>query len=117
MMRYTHIGAGSSWIGEYGDPADPKMAEVIRKYSPYQNVKEGTRYPKVFFLTSTTDDRVEPAHARKMAAKLEAMGKPVLFFENTEGGHGAAAVLEESVKERALEYTYLFQQLVDGGKR
>ena len=60
------------------------MADVIRRYSPYQNVKPGVAYPKVFFLTSTADDRVGPAHARKMAAKMEAQGHDVLFFENVE---------------------------------
>jgi prolyl oligopeptidase len=113
MLRYTKIAAGSSWIGEYGDPADPKMAEVIGRYSPYQNIRQDVKYPEVFFLTSTKDDRVGPVHARKMAARLEAMGHPVVYWENIEGGHGAAADLEERVKMKTLQFIYLLRRLVD----
>lgn len=113
MIRYPLLGAGTSWEGEYGDPADPAMASAILKYSPYQNVKPGIKYPKVFFSTATTDDRVTPFHARKMVAKMEAQGHDVLFYENTDGGHGAAANLEEMVRDRTLILIYFFQQLFD----
>ena len=113
MLRYTKIAAGPSWVGEYGDPADPKLAEVIRRYSPYQNVRRDAQYPEVFFLTSTKDDRVSPVHARKMAARLEAMGHKALYWENIEGGHGAAADLEERVKMKSLQHTYLLRRLAD----
>ena len=111
MLRYTSIGAGASWIDEYGDPSDPAMAAVILKYSPYQNVQAGVRYPKIYFSTSTSDDRVEPAHARKMAAKMEAQGHDVLFFESTDGGHRATADLDQKVRDRALIVTYFIRQL------
>lgn len=111
MSRYHHLLAGNSWMGEYGNPDDPKMWEVISKYSPYQNLKAGQKYPRVFFLTSTRDDRVHPGHARKMAAKMEQMGYPFYYFENIEGGHGAAADLEQRVKMKALEFTYLLKLL------
>ena len=117
MLAYTRLGAGPSWIDEYGDPAEPKMAAVLAAYSPYQNVKAGAAYPPVFFLTSTEDDRVQPGHARKMAAKMEGFGDSVLYFENGEGGHGAAANLEERVRERALEYTFLWKTLGKGRAR
>ncbi|MCX5793890.1 MAG: prolyl oligopeptidase family serine peptidase [Elusimicrobia bacterium] len=113
MLRYTKIAAGPSWVGEYGDPSDPKMADVIRRYSPYQNIRREAKYPEVFFLTSTKDDRVGPVHARKMAARLEAAGHPALYWENIEGGHGAAADLEERVKMKSLQYAYLLRQLAD----
>ncbi|MBI4565243.1 MAG: S9 family peptidase [Planctomycetes bacterium] len=113
MLRYHKLLAGHSWMAEYGDPEDPEMAEVIRRYSPYQNVRPRTEYPHVFFVTSTKDDRVHPGHARKMAAKMEAQGHDILYYENIEGGHSAAANLEQRVKRTALEYTYLFRQLVD----
>ena len=58
MLRYTKLLAGASWVMEYGDPEDPKMRDVIIKYSPYQNLEKQVDYPKVFFLTSTKDDRV-----------------------------------------------------------
>lgn len=113
MIRYTQMPPGASWIGEYGDPAEPKMAEIIARYSPYQNVQTGRSYPEVFFHVSTADDRVQPGHSRKMTARLEEKGHKVLFYENTEGGHGGAADLEQKVKKLALEYIYLYQKLRD----
>jgi prolyl oligopeptidase len=115
MLRYHKLPPGASWIGEYGNPDDPEMAKVIRTYSPYQNIKADVKYPKVLFYTSTADDRVQPGHTRKVVAKLEELGNPVLMYENTEGGHGAAADLEQKTKELALEFTYLYQQLMPGG--
>ncbi len=111
MIAYTHIGAGASWIGEYGDPADPKMRDYILTYSPYQNVKPGVKYPPVFFVTATSDDRVTPVHARKMAAKMEAMDQDVLFYENTDGGHAAAADHKQNAEMWALSFVYLAQKL------
>ncbi len=111
MIRYTQIGAGASWIGEYGDPADPKMRAAIAKYSPYQNVSEKKKYPPVFFVTATSDDRVSPVHARKMAAKMKAQGHDVLFYENTDGGHAAAADHKQGAEMWALSYVYLKNKL------
>jgi prolyl oligopeptidase len=114
MIRYPLIGAGASWMEEYGDPQDPKMRDAILKYSPYQNLKAGVKYPEVFFLSSTEDDRVTPAHARKMVALMRSMNMPVLYFENTEGGHQGSANLEQEVLWYALEYTYLWRKLEPG---
>jgi prolyl oligopeptidase len=111
MLAYTHIGAGASWIGEYGDPANPKERAAILAYSPYQNVKKNVKYPPVFFVTATSDDRVTPVHARKMAAKMEAQGHEVLFYENTDGGHAAAADHRQAAEMWALSYVYLAQKL------
>ncbi len=111
MIAYTHIGAGTSWVGEYGDPADPKMRGVIEAYSPYQNVKPGVKYPPVFFVTATSDDRVTPVHARKMAARMEEQGHEVLFYENTDGGHSAAADHKQSAEMWGLSFVYLAQKL------
>jgi prolyl oligopeptidase len=113
MIGYTHIGAGASWVGEYGDPAIPAERKVILSYSPYQNLRKGQPYPKVFIETSTKDDRVHPAHARKAAAKLKALGYDYLYYENMEGGHAAAANLNETALRISLEYTYLTQRLMD----
>jgi prolyl oligopeptidase len=115
MIRYTQIGAGTSWISEYGDPADPKARDWILKYSPYQNVRADKTYPPVFFVTATSDDRVTPVHARKMAARMEAQGHDVLFFENTDGGHAAAANHKQAAKMWALSFVYLHQKLGLGG--
>jgi prolyl oligopeptidase len=111
MIRYTQIGAGASWIAEYGDPADPKAREWILKYSPYQNVSADKTYPPVFFVTATSDDRVTPAHARKMAARMEAQGHDVLFYENTDGGHAAAANHKQAAEMWAQSFVYLKQRL------
>jgi prolyl oligopeptidase len=111
MIRYTHIGAGASWIAEYGDPADPKARAWIMKYSPYQNVSADKTYPPVLFVTATSDDRVTPVHARKMAARMEAQGHDVLFYENTDGGHAAAANHNQAAEMWALSLVYLKQKL------
>jgi prolyl oligopeptidase len=113
MIRYSQIGAGASWIGEYGDPAIPSERAVIAKYDPYSNLKAGQKYPEVFIETSTKDDRVHPAHARKAAARLEALGYPVLYYENIDGGHAASANLAETARRQALEYVYLSKKLMD----
>ena len=113
MIGYTHIGAGASWVGEYGDPANPAERKVLDTYSPYQKLAPGKPYPKVFIETSTKDDRVHPAHARKAAARLKEYGYDYLYYENIDGGHAAAANLTETAKRQALEYTYLTQQLMD----
>ncbi|MBO9558872.1 MAG: S9 family peptidase [Caulobacter sp.] len=113
MIRYTQIGAGDSWKGEYGDPAIPSERAVIAKYDPYSNLKAGQKYPEVFIETSTKDDRVHPAHARKAAARLEELGYSVLYYENIDGGHAASANLAETARRQALEYVYLSKKLMD----
>ena len=113
MMRFHKLLAGASWVAEYGNPDIPEQREWIMQYSPYQAIKPGQRYPEAFIHTSTKDDRVHPGHARKAAAKLESLGYPVLFYENTDGGHSAAANLRESARRAALEYTYLSRKLKD----
>ncbi len=111
MIAYTHIGAGASWVGEYGDPAIPAERDYILSYSPYQNVKKGVTYPPVFFVTATSDDRVSPVHARKMAARMMEQGHDVLFYENTDGGHAAAADHRQSAEMWGLSFVYLAQKL------
>jgi prolyl oligopeptidase len=111
MQRYTHLSAGASWIAEYGDPDKPQEWEWIKTFSPYFNAKAGQKYPPVLFTTSTRDDRVGPVHARKMAAKLESLGYNTSFYENIEGGHGAAADNKQSAFMNALGYTYLWDHV------
>ncbi|KAK0351973.1 prolyl oligopeptidase family serine peptidase [Brevundimonas aurantiaca] len=113
MLRFHKLLAGASWIGEYGDPEIPEQRAWIQQYSPYQNLRAGQPYPEVFIHTSTKDDRVHPGHARKAAARLEELGYPVLFYENTDGGHAAGANLQETARRLALEYTYLSRRLMD----
>ncbi|WP_299805837.1 prolyl oligopeptidase family serine peptidase [uncultured Shewanella sp.] len=111
MKRYNKLLAGASWMGEYGDPDIPAQWDYIKTFSPYHNLKANTAYPKVFFTTSTRDDRVHPAHARKMVAKMEGMGIDVLYYENIEGGHAGAADNNQAAELKSMVYAYLMQQL------
>ncbi|BBD80732.1 prolyl endopeptidase [Aerosticca soli] len=112
MRRYTRLSAGASWIAEYGDPDDPAQWAFIRRFSPYHHLKPGMPYPPVLFYTATSDDRVGPVQARKMAAKMQAMGyQDVWFYENLEGGHGAGADNRQSAHMHALVYEFLWDRL------
>ncbi len=118
MLRYHKLLAGASWVGEYGSPDVPEERAFLETISPYQNLEEDEDYPRPFFFTSTKDDRVHPGHARKMARKMQGYGQPFLYYENIEGGHGAAANLEQTAKRLALQYTYFANALgleADGG--
>ncbi len=107
MRRYSHLLAGASWMGEYGDPDKPADWAFIRRYSPYQALRRGVRYPVPFIYTSTKDDRVHPGHARKLAARLEDYGDPFYYFESMEGGHAAGADRAEDAYRAAMITTYL----------
>ena len=111
MKRYSHMLAGASWMGEYGNPDVPADWAFIRKYSPYQNLKRGVKYPVPFIYTSTRDDRVHPGHARKLAARLQEYGDPFFYAEAIEGGHAAGVVPEEDAQRVALEVVYLNMEL------
>ncbi|WP_240762343.1 prolyl oligopeptidase family protein [Micromonospora sp. HM134] len=113
MRRYHLLLAGASWTAEYGDPDDPADWAFLRGYSPYHNVRPGVTYPPVLFVTSTRDDRVHPAHARKMAALLGEYGYDVSYYENVEGGHGAASNNEQRAFLSALTVRFLWRRLGD----
>ena len=110
MKRYNKLLAGNSWMSEYGNP-DTDDWDYIKTWSPYHNLKKDKSYPKVFFTTSTRDDRVHPAHARKMVARMLEMKKPVYYYENTEGGHSAAANLNQRAYMATMNYAYLWMML------
>jgi prolyl oligopeptidase len=111
MRRYNQLLAGASWMGEYGNPDHPEEWSFIRGFSPYHNLKERVKYPRTLIFTSTRDDRVHPGHARKMAARMKAMGLDVLYYENIEGGHAAAADHKQEAFMRALSTTFLWAEL------
>ncbi len=111
MRRYHKLLAGASWMSEYGDPDDPEDWAYIKRWSPYHNIQEDAEYPKTLFVTSTRDDRVHPAHARKMVARLKEMGHPVYYYENTEGGHSSGAINEQRAYTWAINYAYLWKML------
>ena len=92
MRRFNTLLAGASWMGEYGNPDEPSEWAWLQRYSPYHRLKRGVAYPPILFTTSTRDDRVHPAHARKMVGKmLDMQIEGVVYYENIEGGHGGAA--------------------------
>ena len=113
MLRYDQLLAGASWVGEYGSPNVPEQRTFLEQITPYQNLRPGRNFPTVFIYTSTKDDRVHPGHARKYGARLEELGVPFLYYENTDGGHQANANLREAARRRTLEYMYLTQRLID----
>jgi prolyl oligopeptidase len=111
MKRYHKLPPGASWMGEFGNPDDAADWASIGAWSPYQNLRADRRLPKLLLTTSTRDDRVHPAHARKMAARMRELGHPVLLHEALEGGHAGGADALQRADTLALEYTFLWQQL------
>ncbi|MEO6580063.1 MAG: prolyl oligopeptidase family serine peptidase [Sphingomicrobium sp.] len=113
MLRISKIAAGASWEGEYGSIDDPAVRAFWTRVSPYHALRKGVAYPVPFIFTTTKDDRVGPQHARKFAARMEEMGLPFYFYENTEGGHSSGANLKQAARTQALEYVYLTRKLMD----
>jgi prolyl oligopeptidase len=113
MLRYEQLAAGPSWVAEYGSVSVPQEREFLAGISPYQNIKAGVHYPEPLIWTTTKDDRVGPQQARKFAARLASGAIPYLYYEVTEGGHGAGANIEETTRTETLELMYFTQKLVD----
>ncbi|MFJ3959027.1 prolyl oligopeptidase family protein [Arthrobacter sp. NPDC090010] len=112
MRRYTQLSAGASWIAEYGDPDDPEQWEFIKTFSPYHLLKDGVDYPYSFIWSSTSDDRVGPVQARKMAARMQAMGVPnVWYHETIEGGHAGASDNRQAAALQARNHHFLWKAL------
>ncbi|HEX9101632.1 MAG TPA: prolyl oligopeptidase family serine peptidase [Polyangia bacterium] len=107
MQRYSKLTAGPSWVAEYGDPDVPEDWAFLKEISAYQLVGPGKKYPPILLTTSARDDRVHPGHARKMAAKLQALGAMVYFHEPAEGGHAGAADNAHVAYNEALAYAFL----------
>lgn len=113
MMRYHLFGSGKTWIEEYGSADDPDDAKAIAAYSPYQNVKPGTKYPSLLLLSADSDDRVDPMHAWKMAAKMQASsaGGVVLLRIERNSGHGGADLVRASVDKTADELAFALAEI------
>eukprot|EP00980_Cylindrotheca_fusiformis_P022953 scaffold9948_cov129-Cylindrotheca_fusiformis.AAC.21 len=116
MKRFNSLLAGASWMAEYGNPDTSDWDDFLYKYSPYHNIDETVEsYPPMLVTTSTRDDRVHPAHARKMVKKLWDLGKdkdwPIYYYENIEGGHGGAADAKQSAFMTSLAYDFMFATL------
>ncbi len=113
MLRFEHIAAGASWVGEYGTVTIPEERKFLAYISPYNQLKPDVKYPEPLIFTTTKDDRVGPVHARKFAAKMEEFHEPFYYDEIVEGGHAAGANLKEQAKTWAEQYTYLTRKLMD----
>ncbi len=108
MRRYTKLLAGASWTAEYGDPDKPEDWAFLGEISAYHNAVPGQAYPPILIATSRRDDRVHPGHARKMAAKLQAMGyREAYLYEPGAGGHGYGKDNSERAGFTALGYAFL----------
>ncbi|RVT97544.1 S9 family peptidase [Rhodovarius crocodyli] len=107
MRRYTRLLAGASWIAEYGDPDVAEDWAFLQHISAYQVAAPGRSYPPILLATARKDDRVHPGHARKMAAKLQAMGYPAWFYEPPAGGHGYGKDNAEVASFAALGAAFL----------
>ncbi|MGV8884243.1 MAG: prolyl oligopeptidase family serine peptidase [Microbacteriaceae bacterium] len=107
MRRYTKLSAGASWIAEYGDPDVAEDWEFMQQWSPYHLLSASTSYPDTFLYAATSDDRVGPVQARKMAARMQRLEIPgVLYYEPADGGHGGA--VDNSASARLFAYMYGF---------
>jgi prolyl oligopeptidase len=118
MLRYQNFQIAKLWIPEYGSADDPKQFGWLVKYSPYHNIKEGIQYPAVMFVTADSDTRVDPMHAKKMAARLQAAAtngssreRPVLLRIEPKAGHGAGKPLSKQIEEGTDLWSFLFWQL------
>jgi len=111
MLRYQNFRIARFWIAEYGSAEDPEQATWLRKYSPYHNVRAGVRYPAVLFTTAEGDSRVDPMHARKMAASLQAQSEDpesvVLLRVDRDAGHGIGKPLDKQVDDFADQYAFI----------
>ena len=116
MLRYHLYGSGKTWVPEYGSAEDPEQFNALWAYSPYRRaIDEGPRkYPAVVFDSSDHDDRVDPMHARKLAAALQALqtaDAPILLRIERNAGHGGADMVKQQVDKFADEFAFLLQQL------
>ncbi|MDN5699563.1 MAG: prolyl oligopeptidase family serine peptidase [Kocuria sp.] len=112
MRRYTKLSAGASWIAEYGDPDVPEQWDYIRTFSPYHLLSAAMCYPPTLIWTATSDDRVGPVQARKMAAKMLDQGHDnVWFHEATDGGHAGASDNRQAAALHARSHEFMWRML------
>ncbi len=114
MLRYHQFLIARLWIPEYGSADDPEQYRWLRRYSPYHQVRPGVAYPAVLLATAESDTRVDPMHARKMAARLQAATsaeRPVLLRLEARAGHGAGKPLSKMLQELTDSWTFVFSEL------
>jgi prolyl oligopeptidase len=111
MQRYTKLLAGPSWVDEFGDPDKQEDWAVMQRYSPYHNIKPGAKLPPTLYMSNLNDDRLHPAHGRKMAARQAELGNPTWYYEPEQGGHGGRATPQLQAEREALLYAFLMGHL------
>jgi prolyl oligopeptidase len=114
MLRFHKFTIGWGWISDYGSPDEAEFFEVLLKYSPYHNVKDGTAYPPTLIVTGDHDDRVVPLHSFKFASALQRAqtgDAPILIRIETRAGHGAGKPLAMAIEEMADVYAFLMKNL------
>ena len=114
MLRYHKFLKAAPWVKEYGNPDVAEEFAYLRKYSPYQNVRDGAKYPAMLFTTGDGDTRVAPLHARKMAARMQAAtrsGLPVLLRYDLLAGHSGSGSRSQYLDQRADALAFLYAQL------
>jgi prolyl oligopeptidase len=118
MLHYQDFQIAKLWIPEYGSAENPEQFKWLYAYSPYHHVKPGAEYPAILFMTADTDTRVDPMHAKKMAARMQAEAKngtsrdrPILLRIETKAGHGAGKPVTKQIEEFTDVYSFLFWQL------
>jgi len=118
MLRYQNFQIAKLWVPEYGSADDAKQFDWLYAYSPYHHVKPGQEYPAILFMTGDTDTRVDPMHAKKMAALMQAEAKngaskerPILLRIETKAGHGQGKPVTKQIEENTDMYSFLFWQL------
>jgi prolyl oligopeptidase len=113
MLRYENFEFGRAWTTEYGSAENAKDFAYLVKYSPYQNVKKGAKYPAIMFFTGDSDTRVDPLHARKMTALVQASNggdRPILLHYSLKGGHSAGVSVSQLVEDQADELAFLWNE-------
>jgi prolyl oligopeptidase len=112
MVRYHKFGLGTAWVPEYGSADDEKGFKTLYAYSPYHHVKKGTKYPAVLFMSADADDRVDPMHARKMAAAMQAAGDSLVLLRiEKHAGHTGADMIKQAVEQIADLYAFAMKQV------
>jgi prolyl oligopeptidase len=114
MLRFHKFTAGRFWVDDYGSADDPEQFKALYAYSPYHNLKKGTKYPPTLITTADTDDRVVPGHSFKFAAELQycqAGPAPVLIRIETRAGHGAGKPTAKAIEEVADQWAFLVKNL------
>jgi prolyl oligopeptidase len=113
MLRYQRFLMGRTWTTEYGSAENPADFDYIYKYSPYQHVQNGTRYPAIMFFTGDGDTRVDPMNARKMTPLVQsasASGRPVLLHYSIKGGHSAGISQTQLIEDYSDEMAFLWTE-------